>query len=73
MVTFLFPRNKKVFSFLGRTKINERYIIMRLGFAINRMMEWGEKETLPAFQSGFLVVSPLITHQYVFYSVLTQT
>ena len=30
---------------------------MRLGFAINRMMEWGKKKTLPAFQSGFLKIS----------------
>ena len=71
MVTCLSPEIKKVFSFLGRIKINERYI-MRFGFAINRMLEWGGGT--PALQSGFLksVVSPLIMYQYVFYSVPTQ-
>ena len=40
VVTCLSPEIKKVFSFLGRIKINERYI-MRFGFAINRTLGGG--------------------------------
>ena len=70
----VFSPEIKKYSFLGRTKISERYI-MRLGFVINRMMELGGGHKTPALQSGFLksVFSPLIMYQNVFYSVPTRT